>query len=398
MPSDRRVIIRETPIERTPRVMQVEGLFAVQPSAMARRSWEVRLDLPESWSVGLIVGPSGCGKSTIARELWPDNLAGDYEWPENRSLLDGFPAEMSIKEITGLLGAVGFSSPPCWLKPFRCLSNGEQFRVKIARALAELRDLAVVDEFTSVVDRQVAKIASAAVAKAVRRLGKRLVAVSCHYDIAEWLEPDWVYEPHTGELVAGRRLRRPQIRLEIRPVHYSAWEIFKRYHYLNTSISRSARCFVAFWDEVPVAFASVLFQTGHIGRYREHRTVCLPDFQGVGIGNALSEHIAACYLARGVPYCSTTGNPSMVAHRLRSPLWRLVRRPSLAGLNRKQHSWLEPTRAYDRVTAGFEYVGAPDFTGAQKLGIISSGTSKIPGRPRQGIGRGSGRGSRRSQQ
>ena len=65
-----------------------------------------------------------------------------------------------------------------WLRPFHVLSNGEQFRATIARALAESakgRELVVIDEFTSVVDRTVAQIGSAAIAKTIRR---RHVALS----------------------------------------------------------------------------------------------------------------------------------------------------------------------------------------------------------------------------
>src|SRR5690606_16358303 len=112
----------------------------------------------------------------------------------------------------------GFSSPPAWLRPFHVLSNGEQFRVTMARALAESVGLVVVDEFTSVVDRTVAQIGSAAIAKAVRRRGGRFIAVACHYDIADWLEPDWIYEPHTARF-ARDRLRRPDIEIAVRRVH-----------------------------------------------------------------------------------------------------------------------------------------------------------------------------------
>jgi ABC-type Mn2+/Zn2+ transport system ATPase subunit len=83
-------------------------------------------------------------------------------------------------EITALLSSVGFSSPPSWLKPFHVLSNGEQFRVTLARILAEAPELAVVDEFTSVVDRTVAQIGSHALAKTVRAGNRCFVAVSAH--------------------------------------------------------------------------------------------------------------------------------------------------------------------------------------------------------------------------
>lgn len=178
--------LRAVEIVRTPRVKQLEGMFDVPPSKRSEQRWQVNLPLEDRpWAVGLIVGPSGCGKSTIAREAFGPALVAGFDWPVDKAIVDAFPAKMGIKDVTGLLSSVGFSSPPSWLRPFRCLSNGEQFRVTIARALAEQPELAVIDEFTSVVDRTVAKIASTAIAKAVRRSKRRLIAVSCHYDIVD---------------------------------------------------------------------------------------------------------------------------------------------------------------------------------------------------------------------
>ncbi|MEV4573636.1 hypothetical protein AB0K16_10265 [Nonomuraea jabiensis] len=72
--------------------------------------------------------------------------------------MDDFPKSMSIKDIVGLPTAVGLSSPPAWLRPYKTLSNGEAFRASMARAVAEQDGLVVVDEFTSVVGRQVAAL------------------------------------------------------------------------------------------------------------------------------------------------------------------------------------------------------------------------------------------------
>ena len=163
-------ITRTSNIVRTGRVLQLEGMFDVAPTEQSALTWDVELPLHEKqWNIGLIVGPSGCGKSTIARELFADAYVHGFAWDENKALIDSFPETMSVKEITLLLSSVGFSSPPSWLRPYRVLSNGEQFRATIARALAEKRDLAVIDEFTSVIDRTVAKIGSTAIAKTVRR-------------------------------------------------------------------------------------------------------------------------------------------------------------------------------------------------------------------------------------
>ena len=80
-----------------------------------------------------------------------------------------FPEGMQTSEITRMLCSVGFASPPDWLKAYSCLSQGEKMRVDIARALCLPQQVVVFDEFTSVVDREVAKIGSYAISKAVRR-------------------------------------------------------------------------------------------------------------------------------------------------------------------------------------------------------------------------------------
>ena len=105
-------IVRDSAVVRTPRVMQMEGMFDVPPSQRSAEQWTVDLALPDAWNVGLIVGPSGSGKTTVARELFGESIAESWQWPHDKSLLDGFPQGMSIKEIVELLSSVGFSSPP----------------------------------------------------------------------------------------------------------------------------------------------------------------------------------------------------------------------------------------------------------------------------------------------
>ena len=354
-------IVRESAVVRTARVAQVEGMFDVQPSERTGERWDVNLPLGErpDWNIGLIVGPSGCGKSTIARELWGTAVCQGFDWPDNQSVLDGFPVEMGIKDITALLSSVGFSSPPLWLRPFTVLSTGQQMRVNIARLLAEQRDMAVMDEFTSVVDRTVAKIGSAALAKAARKRGQKFIAVTCHYDVQEWLQPDWVYQPHINEFLWMFPGRFPRIQLEVSRVHHAAWELFRPYHYLNQSHSKSARYFVAFLDGEPVAMQAVI-ATPHQQKnlYRGHRAVCLPDYQGVGIGNALITYVASAYRALGNRILSTTASPALNNSRQRDGRWKMLLKPHFArGLGKtstKAYSW-KP--AVNRLTTTWEYIG-----------------------------------------
>lgn len=360
--------LRSVAIERTPRVKLVEGLFDVPPAERSERRWRVTLPIEErEWHVGLIVGPSGCGKSTLARECFCSQPAQD--WPENRAIVDAFPASLGVKEIVALLSSVGFSSPPAWLRPHRALSTGEQFRVRIARALAESTDLTVIDEFTSVVDRTVARIGSAAIARTVRAAGRKFVAVTCHYDVIDWLDPDWTYDPAADQFTWRSLRGRPRIEIEICRVHRSAWRLFHHHHYLSSDLNASAQCFAAFVEEQPAAFAAVISGPGpRGGHFREHRVVCLPDFQGVGIGNALSEFVASLYATRK-RYFSRTSHPGMIRHRLRSPNWICVARPGFAAPH--SHRGMARRGSAGRLAASFRYIGPRRPAAARQFGILS---------------------------
>lgn len=374
--------IKETEVIRTPRVVQLEGMFDVEPELKSTVEWDIDLPYDDfDWNIGVIVGPSGCGKSSIAAELFGDKVAQEYQWDAKKSIVDSFPKSMSIKEVTTLLSSVGFCSPPSWLRPYHVLSNGEQFRVGIARGLAESPDLLVVDEFTSVVDRTVAQIGSAAVAKAIRKRKQKFVAVSCHYDILEWLQPDWVYDPSNATF-ARDCLRRPPITLEIEPVPAKKyWPIFSKYHYLAKNIHPGSKAFCAFYKGRPIAMTAVLIIPHPKGaRWKEHRTVCLPDYQGIGIGNALSNFIAGVfYGVKNRRYLSVTANPAMVAYRARSPLWNMTRKPENNCVQRPRRNLPAKTKAMsewrkalsaDRITASFRYVGPRNPDAAIKLGLM----------------------------
>jgi len=395
-------VVRTVPVARTPRVAQLEGYFDLPQTASSELAWDV--DIPcddRPWAIGLLVGPSGSGKSTIAREMFGGHVVTGYSWPPDRSLVDAFPEGMSIKAITGLLSSVGFSSPPAWLRPFPVLSTGEQFRVTLARALAETPadGLTVIDEFTSVVDRRVAQIGSAALAKTVRRQQQRLIAVTCHYDVEEWLQPDWVYQPHLADFQWRELQRRPSITLTVTRCPVSEWTRFRQHHYLSTDINHGARCFLTWCGDEPVGFTAVLPMMGFRGRWREHRTVCLPEFQGVGIGMAQSGLVASIVkAATGGEYFSTTSHPAFIGARSRSPVWSTTRRGGFVTPNKsavssgtKTQSFLTARRQQQRaprswrLTASFRYSGPAwaDVAQARALWSESGGYAAMGGANRR---------------
>jgi len=163
----------------------------------------------DDWQIGIIVGRSGSGKSSIAKRLFAEAYITSFEY-KGKCILDDFPEGLATSEITRMLCSVGFASPPDWLKPYGYLSQGEKMRVDIARALCIDQPVTVFDEFTSVVDREVAKVGSLAISKAVRRVpGKKFIAVTCHFDVIDWLEPDWVFNTDTMEFIKKKNGTQP---------------------------------------------------------------------------------------------------------------------------------------------------------------------------------------------
>lgn len=350
-------ITLESPIQRSFRTAQVAGMFDIPPAASVSHEWDVSLPTEEKpWQIGLIVGPSGSGKSVIGSRIFPDALFHTgYSWPEESALVDAFPAHLDGQSITGALSSVGFSSPPHWLKRYAHLSNGQRFRCELARVLLEEVPCVVFDEFTSVVDRDAARVSCAAVSKALRARGKpQLVALSCHYDIVDWLQPDWVFDTANNTFAWRLLQRRPAVTLEVHQASARAWPLFSGHHYLSRTLHRAAKCFVALWNGNPVAFASCLPAMGYKGMRREHRTVVLPDFQGVGIGNALSAWLGGFLKGQGLRFTSVTSHPAMVRHRVKSPLWRCLTKGHQQRQSRKDRA---SSQSRGRLTARFEYIG-----------------------------------------
>lgn len=268
------------------RAARVQSLF----NAESGQAFDLEADLPiddDNWKVGVIVGPSGSGKTSMGRKvLGDDALWTGGEWPEDAPIVDAIAPDGDFNDVTAALGAVGLGSVPSWLRPYSVLSNGEKFRAELARIIAEEPARVVIDEFSSVVDRQIAKIGALAFQKAWRRTSGKVVLLSCHYDVLDWLEPDWIFDTATGVFerdAAGRRLRRrPPIELEIRQVDGSYWPMFEPHHYLKLPRMVACRYFVGFVDGEPVVHIGIAprLETGGV---RGCRMVTMPEWQGAGV-------------------------------------------------------------------------------------------------------------------
>ena len=347
-------IIKEVKPTKTFRVASVIGKFDLQSENVVEH-FKGDIDIPNQWQVGLIVGKSGTGKTTIAKQLFEDAYITSYEYTAE-TVLDDMPKECSVEEITAAFNSVGFSSPPSWLKPYSVLSNGQKMRVDLARAILEKNELFVFDEFTSVVDRNVAQIGSFAMQKAIRKTDKKFIAVTCHFDVQDWLLPDWVFntDTMTFQNFEGQKKNRPDIRFEI--FNYgdkSIWKMFAKHHYLSHSHNNAANVFVATVNDEVAGFISVLhFPHPKVKNMKKvHRLVILPDYQGAGIGLRLLNEIGKIYKHEQQRFNIMTSAPSLIFALKKSNKWDCVRYGRVSEVKK---GVLEGTTSKNRITASFE--------------------------------------------
>lgn len=310
------------------RAARVKSLFNAENGC----NWEKSVDLPiegMDWKIGLIVGASGTGKTSIGNRIFNEPIHDLYEgWDSNKPIVDCINPDGDFNSVTGTLSAVGLGDVPAWLRPFHVLSNGEKFRAGLARLVCERPERTVVDEFTSVIDRQIAKVGAAAFAKTWRKGAGQVVLLSCHYDIIEWLQPDWVYDTNEARFYDRDCLRqRPNLELQIYKVSGSVFRHFKPHYYLDLPLPVAAEYFVGVIDNEPVCHLAVcpLFTAK---AYRATRLVTMPEWQGIGVGTKFLNAICDYHLqGRGrcghkYPVFFHTSHPQLCGALRYSKKWK----------------------------------------------------------------------------
>ena len=277
-------------------------------------------------------------------------------------------ANSATREITGLLTSVGFGSPPAWIRPYHVLSRGEQFRCDLARACAQRHD-----PRESRVNRRAAacgvrrvhqRCRSQRGARSARPRSRnrfaaghtpcRFVAVTCHYDVAEWLEPDWVVDMHT-RTSQRRRLRRPAIELALRRCHRRLWRMFAPHHYLSGSLSVAARCYAAFWEGQPVSVlrdAAGYWPPQSLADHAARDTARLSKASASAC--AWPRPCANLHRAAGCRINVTASHPAMIAHCRQPPLAYRARHADRLGQHATVHRRLSqlgrPQRGVFRIS------------------------------------------------
>ena len=136
----------------------------------------------------VICGRSGGGKSTLLNEFNGYNK-DKREYDNNKAIISNFN---SPDEATHRLSAVGLSSVPVWCRPRNVLSVGEGFRADLA---LNINSYTIFDEFTSTIDRNVAKSTCNSIKKYIQHNNiNNVIFCSCHKDYIPFLNPDIVID------------------------------------------------------------------------------------------------------------------------------------------------------------------------------------------------------------
>jgi GNAT superfamily N-acetyltransferase len=359
------------------RAARVKSLFNVESGANFALGADLDIE-SAPWQIGVIVGPSGSGKTSMGHAIWGADALWAPAWPDDAPVIDAITPDGSFDDVTAALSSVGLGSVPTWLRPFRVLSNGEQFRANLARLIAEAPGKVVLDEFSSVVDRQIARIGAGAFARAWRRTTGRAVLLSCHYDVLDWIQPDWVFDTATSQFSRGWLWRRPRIDVELWQTGWEHWPAFEPHHYLKLPKMIAATNYVATVDGQPIAHVAVSTRPG-LKEARACRLVVMPEWQGAGVGlrflDAVCERWRQGNNRYGLPMKTLfhTSHPGLASALRRSGSWTQVSARLVGGDKVRSAASVEASAArlgfkntsagfggHFRAVQGFRYLGRPE--------------------------------------
>lgn len=288
------------------RCQKAAGSVDLDLTKKLKHELTIQADIERDFNVGLIIGASGSGKTTLATQIYAAAALHD-DVDQTKPIIEQFPASMSYDDCVDALNSIGLSQVVCWVRPVATLSNGQKARAAVALKLAKALqgETIVIDEWTSVVDRTVAKAMSLCAARHARKHNKRLVLLSCHYDVTEWLNPDWIIDCNTHEYFDRRLLcqgfeRTERLNFEVRRLtNGSSWRMFSKYHYLSEKLPGGFNQFFGlFHDGRQIGFQafSEYVPWGDKSKKRivhMNRIVIHPDYVGFGLGMKFINEISA---------------------------------------------------------------------------------------------------------
>lgn len=323
----------EAPVSKSFRCQMAANSLDIDSEKKSIHELNIEADLESPFNVGLIVGASGSGKTTLARQIFGERCFDPF-LDGGKPVIDQFPENLSYDDCASLLAGVGLTSVPCWIRPVYTLSNGQRARAEAAIAMTNNADITAIDEWTSVVDRTVAKVMSHCVQKFARKNAKKVILLSCHYDVAEWLDPDWIIDCNSAKFIDRRSLheterrRTDKIKFDIRECSRESWRYFSKYHYLSDGLPGGKLFLYGLYhgqNQIGFqCFANYVPQRpGHRVIFHSNRTVIHPDYAGLGLGIHLINETSHLMKQTGYKIMAKFSSTPIYRSMSKNPEWKL---------------------------------------------------------------------------
>ena len=200
-----------TSVERTTRVLEIAESFGLGLSDKIFVIYD-KLELEvEQGDVVYITGQSGSGKSLLLRDLAEQMAAeGKDVINLNEIVFEERPVIDLVGKTTtdaaNLLAQAGISDAYLYLRTPSQLSDGQLYRLKLAKLIESGADVWVADEFGAILDRITAKVVAFNLQKMARRLGKTFMIATTHTDLTEDLNPSLTIVKRFREKIEIKRI------------------------------------------------------------------------------------------------------------------------------------------------------------------------------------------------
>lgn len=358
----------ESPIAESFRCVKAAQSLDIDVKKKSVHELKIECDIESDFSVGLILGASGSGKTTLAKQIYGENVF-ETHLIDDKPVIDQLPKELSYDECASILAGVGLTSVPCWIRPAYTLSNGQKARAEAAIAMTKSKDLTVLDEWTSVVDRTVAKVMSHCVQKHARKTKKKIVLLSCHYDVIEWLDPDWIIDCNAQKFIDRRSLhpdkrkRTEQLNFEIKEVDRQTWKSFSKYHYLSENLPAGfIKTYGLFHGHNQIGFQCFANYVAHTDKKKKmilhsNRTVIHPDYAGLGLGILIINETSELLLNQGFKIMAKFSSVPIYKSFLKYPFWRLEKEKTQLGRTQYGEGYRDSGFRENVKTYSFLYLG-----------------------------------------
>ncbi|MCI8010339.1 ATP-binding cassette domain-containing protein [Klebsiella pneumoniae] len=196
-----------TRVNKTIRTLEIAESFGL---GLDEKAWtlydNLELDI-ERGDVVYVTGQSGSGKSVVLRELqrlMADagqrvSSIDDFVFADDTNVIDQLGKTTS--DALGLLSMAGLNDAYLFVRKPSEMSDGQKYRLKIAKLIESGADVWVADEFGAVLDRVTAQVVASNLQRAARAVGATVIVATTHEDLKNALRPSVQITKHYKERV-----------------------------------------------------------------------------------------------------------------------------------------------------------------------------------------------------